>query len=81
MYITSLEKVTDAELKKRVNELIDLDNWTDKYVAYRKPDLLHKGTCTRTEKEPLDELVKTWTEFKKHMNTIVSRDRKSVVSW
>ena len=44
MSINSLEEVTDTELKKRVNELIDLDNWADKCVACGKPDLLHRGT-------------------------------------
>ena len=53
------ENLMDAELKKKVNELIDLDNWKDECVACGKPDLLHKGSCTRTEKEPPDELVKT----------------------
>ena len=36
MSITRLEKVTDAELMKRVSELIDLDNWTDKCAACGK---------------------------------------------
>ena len=71
MSITSLDKVMDAKLKKRVNKFITLDDYFDECAACGKPDLLHRGTCTRTEKQPLDELVKNWTEFKKHMKTIV----------
>ena len=69
--MSSLKKLTDAKLKKRDNELIDIDDWMNECVACGKPDLLYKGTYTRTEKEPPDELMKTWTEFKKRMKTIV----------
>ena len=46
MSITSLEKLTDAEVKKGVNELIELVNWADECVACGMPNLLHKGTYT-----------------------------------
>ena len=75
MSISNLEKLPDAELKKRVNDLIDVDDWTDECITCGKPDLLHKGTCTRTEKEPPDELVKLWTDFRKRMKTIVRWDK------
>ena len=58
MYLTSLEKVTDAELKKRLREFIDLDDWMDKCAACCKPDLLHKGLCTRTMKDLPEEFMK-----------------------
>ena len=63
--------MTDAELKKRVSELIDLDNYTNKCAAGGKPDILHRGMCTRTEKEQQDELNKTWNEFRKQVTVIV----------
>ena len=49
--VSSLEKVTDADLKKRLSELVDLDNWTIKCSTYGRPDLLHKGACTRDNKD------------------------------
>ena len=37
--MSSLEKVTDADLKKRLNELVDLDDWADECAACGRPDL------------------------------------------
>ena len=71
MSVSNLEKVTDADLKKRLNKLIDLDDWTDKCAACGKPDLLHKRPCTRTENNSPEELIKIWTEFKTWMKTIL----------
>ena len=47
MSMSNLEKVMDADLKKRMNELIDIYDWTDKCTACGRPDLLYKGPCTR----------------------------------
>ena len=55
--MSSLEKVTDADLKRRLNKLVDLDDWTDECTASGRPDLLHRGSCTRTEKDSPEDLV------------------------
>ena len=75
--VFSLEKVTDADLKKRLNELVDLDDWADKCAACGRLDLLHRGSCTRTEKDSPEDLVRIWTEFKKRMKTIVRWSKSS----
>ena len=71
--------MSDTEYKKPENYLIDVDSWTNKYVFYGKPSLLNKGVCTREEKEPPNELIKVWTEFRTQMKTIsrwVKSDRR-----
>ena len=43
----SIEKPSDAELMKRGNDLIGVDDWRDKYVSFGKPSLLHKVACAK----------------------------------
>ena len=56
MSVSNIETVTDTDLKKRLNELIDLDDWTDECAACGRPDLLHKGPCTRSERDSPKDL-------------------------
>ena len=71
MSISNLEKVTYADLKKRLRELVDFDDWTDKCAVCGRPDLLHNGPCTRTEKDLPGDLRGIWTEFRKRMKTVI----------
>ena len=63
--------MTDADLKKRLNKLVDFDDWSDKCAVCGRPDLLHKGPCTRTEKDSPGDLLGIWTEFRKRMKTVI----------
>ena len=40
MSVSNVEKVTESDLMKRLNELIDLDDWADECPSSRRPDLL-----------------------------------------
>ena len=71
MSVSDLEKVTDSDLKKRLNELIDLYDWADMCPSCRRPYFLHKGLCTRTDKDPPEGYKEIWTEFKKRMKTVL----------
>ena len=53
--MSALEKVSDSELKKRLSELIDLDDWTNEFATCGRPVFLHKGACTRENKDLPEE--------------------------
>ena len=49
MSISDVKKISEDELKTRLNELIDVNNYLDGCVTCSLPHLLHKGTtCTRS---------------------------------
>ena len=60
MSVSDVEKVTDS----------DLDDWADKCPCGR-PELLHKGLCSRTDKDPPEGYKEIWKEFKKRMKTFL----------
>ena len=48
MTITDVKKITEDEAMKRLNDLIDLDDYFDECKTCKLPSLLNKGsTCTR----------------------------------
>jgi len=65
----------DHELKKRLTELISLDDWTDRCSKCGYPKLIHKplhrdATCTN-EPESMQVLNKHWDEFTKRVKPIL----------
>ena len=67
--MSTLEKVSDSILRKRLSELIDLDDWTNKCATCGRPDFLYKGFCTREGKDSPEDLVQIWTEYKKRIRS------------
>ena len=71
MSIVNLETLSNDDLKKHVLSLIDIDDWSDECGACGRPSLLHKGVCTRMEKEPPDVILKVWKEYQARIKVIV----------
>ena len=71
MSVSNMEKVTDTDMKKRLNKLADFDDCMDECAVCRRPDLLHKGPCTRTEKDSPEGILGILTEFRKRMKTVI----------
>ena len=67
--MSALEKVNYSELKKRLSELIDLDDWTNECATCGSFDLIHKGACTRDSKDLPEELIQIRTKNKKRMRS------------
>ena len=66
MSVVNLDKMLKNDLRKSVASLISLEDWADSCGASGIPSLLHKdGPYTRQEREPLDVVMKVWTEFKR----------------
>ena len=71
MSIINLDVLSNDDLKKHVLSLVDFDDWSDECGACGRPSLLHKGACTRTEKESPDVILKIWNEYRLRVKTVV----------
>ena len=70
--IIDLDRLSDDNLKKRVLELISIDDWMDECSQCGRPALLHKpGPCTRSEKEDDSIVLNIWTDFRSWMKTVI----------
>ena len=73
MSFLSMDVLSEEDLKKRLEKLVDLDTWDDDCVSCSKPSLLHIGACVRSEKVPPGELVEIWKTFKDRVKPILKR--------
>ena len=67
----NVDTLPDDELKRRVVALIDTDDWSEECITCGVPSLLHRGTCTRSNKEPPEERLKIWSSFNTRMRSIL----------
>ena len=73
MSVVDLESLYNDNLKKRIASLVSLDDWSDECRQYGRPSLLHKGgPCTRKEREPLDTVIKIWSELRERAKPILN---------
>jgi len=73
--VLELKTLTADDLKKRLTELINIKDWTDKCSKCGYPKLIHKNlnrdaTCIREAKAP-DVLNKHWEEYMKRIKPIL----------
>ena len=55
--MTDVKKILIKEVKKRIYELIDLEDWTEKCENNGLPELLHIGSCTRQTRSENGEVT------------------------
>ena len=61
------------ELKKKLAELVSVDDWSDECGNCKRPALLHKGgLCMRQEKEPPDVVMGIWSKLRKIIKPIIT---------
>ena len=73
MSVIDLKTLSNDKLKQKISALISLDDWTDEYLQYKRPVLLHReGACTRQEKEPPDVIMEICSELRKRVKPIIS---------
>ena len=58
----SMDSVTENELMKRYEELVNKDTWNDVCRRCRLPALLHNGVCTRQNEVEASEYEKILDE-------------------
>ena len=68
--------MTKDDLKKKLTEQVNLEDWPDKYTKCGYPKLLHQGlhrdaTCTEIQKESLEVLTKNWDEYARRVKPIL----------
>ena len=72
MTITDVKKITEDEAMKRLNDLIDLDDYLDELKTCKLLSLLNKGsTCTCGNREELQEECEIWQEYRKMIKPII----------
>ena len=73
MVITDVNKLSEDDERKRLNELVDLYDYLDRYKTCGLPDLFHKGTsCTRGDKVSLQQKSRIWHRYRKIIKPLVS---------
>ena len=75
MSLIDLKTLTNDDLKKRLTEHINVEDWTDNFSKYGYPKLIHKNlhrdaTCTEKQEAP-DALIKYWDEYTKRIKPIL----------
>ena len=77
MTIIDVKKVSDDDVKKRLNEVIDLGDWSDEWENCGLPQLLHHSAYTRQTSLETNEALDTWSEFRVRMKPLVGWIKKS----
>ena len=71
--VSNLDQLSNDELKKRVLDLVSIDDWSDECGQCGRPILLHKGgPCTRSEKESPEAILKIWKDFRSRIKTVIT---------
>ena len=64
MSVNDVNKLLEDKLKKRLNNLIDLNNYLDGYIMCSLPHVLHKGkSCTWSSRADPQIKCRIWTEY------------------
>ena len=69
--------MSEEEVKKRLNKLIDLGDWLIEFENCGLPQLLHKGTCTRLSHPKKEEAIVPWREFIDKMKPLIAWMKRS----
>ena len=65
-----VENFTEEELRNKCSELARKENWDNECEMCKVPEILYKGTCTRTTEAgeaEFSELWKSWSMFRSKM--------------
>ena len=74
--VTQLSSISNEELRKRIINLVNIEEWADECSKCGYPRLLHldekhrDASCTQEAEVP-DILNKNWSEFRKQVKPIV----------
>ena len=72
MTITEIKKLTEDEAKKRLNGLVDSDDYLDSSKTCGLPNLSHEGnTCRRSNRAELKKECQVWEEYRAMIKPIV----------
>ena len=73
--VLELKNISSVDLKKRLAEQVDLEDWTDEcgkcgYPRLFNRELHREAACTQKQELP-DILKKVWKEYRKRMKPIL----------
>ena len=72
MTMTEVKKLTEDDVKKKLNELIDLDYFMDAYVTCGLLHFLLKGEdCSKSNCVDTEEECQVWKDYREKMKPIV----------
>ena len=71
MTVTDVKKLTEDKAKKRLNELIDLNDYLDEWKTSSLLCFLHKGICTRGNHGDSQEEWQVWQEYRAMIKPLV----------
>ena len=57
-----------------MKKLKDIEDFDEKFKTYKK-NLIHAGTCTRSEIVEADRLIEIWKEFRIQMKIVMKTVR------
>ena len=72
-----VKKLCEDEGKKRLNKLIDFEDWIEECENCRVPQLLHKGAYTQQTQPEEGGVVFVWRDFRNNMRPLVDWMRRS----